>query len=125
MTIPENLQYTKDHEWVRKHGEEAEFGITDHAQEAIGDVVYVELPEVGRQIEAGESFAVIESSKAASDVYAPLSGEIVAVNEALEGSPELVNEDPYGKGWLARIRITGEAQQELMDANTYGVYLQE
>ncbi len=125
MTIPANLKYTKDHEWVRIDGEEAEFGVTDHAQEAIGDVVFVELPEVGQRVTAGESFAVIESSKAASDVYAPVSGEIIAINEALEDAPQLINEDPYGKGWIARIREVGDEHQELMDAETYGVFLQE
>lgn len=87
MSIPENLKYTKDHEWVRIDGDEAEFGVTDHAQEAIGDVVFVELPEVGRTVAAGEAFAVIESSKAVSDVYAPVSGEIIAVNSDLEDAP--------------------------------------
>jgi len=125
MSIPENLKYTKDHEWVRIDGDEAEFGVSDHAQEAIGDVVFVELPEVGRTVTAGEAFAVIESSKAVSDVYAPVSGEIIAVNSDLEDAPEQINEDPYGKGWIARIKEIGDEHQELMDAKTYGLFLQE
>jgi glycine cleavage system H protein len=125
MSIPENLKYTKDHEWVRIDGDEAEFGVTDHAQEAIGDVVFVELPEVGRTVAAGEAFAVIESSKAVSDVYAPVSGEIIAVNSDLEDAPEQINESPYGKGWIVRIKSVGDEHQELMDAKTYGLFLQE
>jgi len=125
MSIPENLKYTKDHEWVRIDGDEAEFGVSDHAQEAIGDVVFVELPEVGRSVTAGEAFAVIESSKAVSDMYAPVSGEIIAVNTDLEDAPEKINEDPYGKGWIARIKEVGNEHQELMDAKTYGLFLQE
>ncbi|MDQ6979608.1 MAG: glycine cleavage system protein GcvH [Mariprofundaceae bacterium] len=125
MSIPENLKYTKDHEWVRIDGDEAAFGVSDHAQEAIGDVVFVELPEVGRTVTAGEAFAVVESSKAVSDIYAPVSGEIIAVNSDLEDAPQQVNEDPYGKGWIARIKEVGDEHQELMDAKTYGLFLQE
>jgi len=125
MSIPENLKYTKDHEWVRIEGDEATFGVSDHAQEAVGDVVFVELPEVGQQVSAGESFAVIESSKAVSDVYAPVSGEVIAVNDALEDNAEYINEDPYGKGWIARIKVIGNEHQALMDAASYGVFLEE
>ncbi len=125
MSIPENLKYTKDHEWVCIEGDEATFGVSDHAQEAVGDVVFVELPEVGQQVTAGESFAVIESSKAVSDVYAPVSGEVVAVNDTLEDNAEYINEDPYGKGWIARIKTVGNEHQELMGAASYGVFLAE
>jgi len=124
MTIPSDLQYTKEHEWVRIEGDLATVGITDHAQEALGDLVYVELPEVGRQVEPGEAIVVVESVKAASDVYAPVSGEIVEVNEALSEHPELVNTDPYGKGWLVKIRTSGKTV-ELLDAETYATYLSE
>src|SRR5512144_640518 len=100
MNIPTNLRYAKTHEWVRVEGPVAVVGITDHAQHELTDVVYVELPAVGRDLEAGKECAVVESVKAASDIYAPVSGEIVAVNEELSHAPELINQDPYGKGWL-------------------------
>ena len=122
--IPENLRYTKEHEWVRLEGDLATVGITDHAQEALGDIVYVELPEVGRVVKAGEAFAVVESVKAASDVYAPVAGEIIAVNERLQDEPQLVNTDPYGEGWFARIRTSGETV-ELLTPEQYATYLQE
>lgn len=125
MSIPENLQYTKDHEWLRVDGDEAVLGVSDHAQEAIGDVVFVELPEVGQSVTAGDACIVVESSKAVSDVYAPVSGEIIAINEELEDSPEMINEDPYGKGWIVRIKVTGDEHQELMNAEAYGLLLQE
>ena len=126
MTVPADLKYSKEHEWLRLEGEEAVFGISDHAQEALGDIVFVELPEVGRSCKAGEAIAVVESVKAVSDVYAPASGEIIAVNETLESSPELVNSDPYGKGWIARIRLSDPAAaSDLMDAETYTAYLGE
>ncbi|MDQ6975990.1 MAG: glycine cleavage system protein GcvH [Mariprofundaceae bacterium] len=124
MNIPENLKYTKDHEWVRIENNEATFGISDHAQEAVGDVVFVELPELGQQVSAGESFAVIESTKAVSDVYAPVSGEVVAINDALEDNAEYINEDPYGKGWIARIKEAGDEHQALMDATAYALFLE-
>jgi len=124
MTIPEGLKYTKEHEWLRLEGDEAVFGISDHAQEALGDIVFVELPELGRSFEAEEAIAVVESVKAVSDVYAPAAGEIIAVNEALESAPELVNSDPYGEGWIARIRLADPVRLAgLMDAETYAAYL--
>ncbi len=124
MGIPAELKYTKEHEWLRLEGDEAVFGISDHAQEALGDIVFVELPEVGRNFEAEESIAVVESVKAVSDVYAPAAGEIIAVNEALEASPELVNSDPYGEGWIARMRLSDpDGLAGLMDAETYAAYL--
>jgi len=124
MTIPENLKYTKEHEWVRIEGDTATFGISDHAQEALGDIVFVELPEVGRTVAAGEAYAVVESVKAVSDVYAPVGGEIIEVNEALEGEPELVNSDAYGAGWIAKVKI-GEGSAELLTDDEYTIFVEE
>lgn len=125
MSIPADLKYTKDHEWVRMAGDEATFGITDHAQQALGDIVFVELPEVGREVAAGEAYAVVESVKAVSDVYAPVSGVITAVNADLEAQPELVNTNPYGSGWIAQVKISGEGSTELMDEALYTTFLEE
>lgn len=105
MNIPSELQYLSSHEWIRVEGDIATVGISDFAQDQLGDVVYVELPDVGRQVSAGETVAVVESVKTASDIYSPASGEIVEVNDALSGSPELVNEGPYEQGWLFKIRV--------------------
>ncbi len=102
-SIPDNLRYTKDHEWVRIEDGCAVIGITDFAQKALGEVTYVELPEIGATIEQGTEFAVVESLKAASDVYAPVTGKVVAVNEALADEPRRINADPYGEGWLCRV----------------------
>ena len=124
MTIPADLQYTKEHEWVRIEGDTATLGITDHAQEALGDIVFVELPEIGRQLAPGEAFAVVESVKAVSDVYAPVGGEVIEVNTLLESEPEKVNTDAYGEGWIARVRMNGETV-ELLDEATYTTYLEE
>jgi len=124
MTIPADLKYTKDHEWVRIEGDTATFGISDHAQEALGDIVFVELPELGRTIDAGEAYAVVESVKAVSDIYAPVAGEVIAVNEDLEGEPEKVNTDPYGSGWIAKINI-GNGQVELLNDDEYTTFLEE
>lgn len=124
MTIPADLKYTREHEWVRFEGEEATVGISDHAQEALGDIVFVELPEVGRVVAPGEAFAVVESVKAVSDIYAPVGGEIIAVNEELESSPEKVNTDPYGSGWIARIKTDGSSV-ELLDEAAYTTFLEE
>ncbi|MCE8014041.1 glycine cleavage system protein GcvH [Billgrantia desiderata] len=120
-SIPANLRYNDSHEWVLDNGDgTVTIGITDHAQEALGDVVFVELPEVGRTLEKGEEFGVIESVKAASDLYAPLAGEIVAVNEALEDAPETVNEAPYEGGWIMKVRVEDAAAVEaLLDAEGY------
>ena len=119
--IPENLKYTEDHEWVRhESGDEYVAGITDYAQELLGDVVFVELPEVGDEITFGEAFGTVESVKAASDLYAPVTGTVLAVNEALEDSPELVNSEPYEGGWMIRIKITDPDEfAGLMDAAKY------
>ncbi len=126
MSIPAELKYAKEHEWLRIEGDEAVFGISAHAQEALGDIVFVELPEVGRSFDSEESIGVVESVKAVSDVYAPVAGEITGINEALESSPELVNSDPYGKGWIARFKLAeGADLSELMDAGAYQAYLEE
>ena len=109
MNIPEDLQYTESHEWVRIEGDTATIGITDHAQDELGDVVFVELPEEGDTFDAGESFGTVESVKAVSDLYAPVGGEVVEVNSALEDAPENINEDPYGEGWIVKLRTTDEA----------------
>lgn len=119
--VPTELKYATSHEWVRDEGNgEYVVGITEHAQELLGDMVFVDLPEVGATISAGDDCAVAESVKAASDIYAPISGEIIAVNDALDGSPELVNSEPYGDGWLFRIKASDVAElDELLDADAY------
>lgn len=124
MSIPADLKYTKEHEWVRIEGDTATFGISDHAQEALGDIVFVELPEIGRKLAPGDAFAVVESVKAVSDVYAPVGGEVIEVNEELEGEPEKINSDPYGSGWIARVRVSG-GSIELLDADAYTTFLEE
>jgi len=125
--LPEDLHYTKSHEWVRKlPGGEVEVGITDHAQEALGDLVFVEVPEAGRRVAAGEACAVVESVKAASDIYSPVDGVVVASNAALASTPELLNEAPYGAGWLMRIAVDGDgALAGLLDADAYAALLAE
>ena len=119
--IPSELRYTKSHEWIKSMEDgHLEIGITDHAQEMLGDMVFVELPEVGVTVNAGDDCAVVESVKAASDVYAPVSGEIVEVNSLLSDSPETVNSDPFGEGWLYRMRPADEGEiEELLDADGY------
>jgi glycine cleavage system H protein len=117
-------RYTKEHEWVRLEGDRATLGISEHAQEQLGDVVFVDLPEVGRQVSKGAPFAVVESVKAASDVYAPVSGEVVAVNQALEGDPGLVNRSAEGEGWFCTLWISDpDALADLMDADAYQAYV--
>lgn len=117
---PDNFYYTKDHEWIKVAGGEATVGITDFAQKQLGDVVYVELPDVGAEMEFHQSLGVIESVKAVSDIYSPVSGEVAAVNEGLNDSPEWVNEDPHGKGWILRIKLKNEAELEkLMSVTEY------
>jgi glycine cleavage system H protein len=123
MNFPEDLKYTREHEWCRVKGNRAVIGITDHAQDQLGDIVYVELPEVGRVVARGEGFAAVESVKAASDVYAPVSGEVVAVNAALAGAPETVNADAQGAGWFARLRLADPSELDgLMDADAYRAF---
>lgn len=118
--VPEELKYAASHEWVRVEGDTATVGITDHAQQELTDVVFVELPAVGRALRAGEACAVVESVKTASDVYAPLSGTVTAVNEALAANPGLVNSEPYGAGWFFRLRLTQPAElARLLDAAAY------
>jgi glycine cleavage system H protein len=120
-SIPANLRYAESHEWVLDNGDgSVTIGITDHAQEALGDVVFVELPEVGKTLAVGDEFGVIESVKAASDLYAPIAGEVLAVNEALEDAPETVNEAPYADGWIMKVRLADAAALDaLMDADAY------
>ena len=124
MNVPENFRYTTDHEWVLLEGEVATVGITDHAQEELTDIVFVELPEVGRECEAEEAIAVVESVKAASDIFAPIAGEIVEANEALESDPALVNTDPHAKGWIFKIKVSDPAEvAALMDAAAYSAFI--
>ncbi|HLM78646.1 MAG TPA: glycine cleavage system protein GcvH [Rubrobacteraceae bacterium] len=123
MSVPEELEYTKSHEWIRREGEEAIVGITDHAQEELGDIVFVELPDQGVSFDAGASFGVVESVKAVSDLYSPVGGEVVEVNESLNDTPEKVNEDPYGEGWMIRVRIANEG--DLLSAQEYERLLEE
>ena len=124
MQVPDDLHYTRDHEWLRVEGDEAVIGITAFAADQLGDVVFVELPAAGTALDAAQAFGVIESVKTASDLYAPTAGEVVAINDALGDKPELVNDDPYGAGWMVRIRLVDPAAAEvdgerLMDADAY------
>lgn len=120
MTFPENLKYTKDHEWIRVEGDTGVVGITEYAQGELGDVVFVDLPQIGRQVKQSESFGTIEAVKAVSDLYAPLSGEVIEINADLEKSPEFVNKEPYGKGWMLKIKISGKSELDgLLDSKTY------
>jgi glycine cleavage system H protein len=123
--VPGDLRYTKSHEWVRTLPDgSVEIGISDHAQAALGDLVFVEVPETGRQVATGDAFAVVESVKAASDVYSPLTGEVLAGNDALASQPELVNQDPYVQGWIARLKPASTAEVEaLLDAAQYSEHL--
>jgi glycine cleavage system H protein len=123
--IPADLRYTKSHEWLRTLPDGTiEIGITDHAQQALGDLVFVEVPEAGRTLAAGDACAVVESVKAASDVYSPLAGEVVAGNEQLAKQPELVNRDPYGEGWILRVKAAGGGGATLLDAAGYRAELE-
>ncbi len=120
MQYPDDLKYSENHEWARVEGDRVRMGISDYAQDALGDVVYVEVPEVGAEVGRGDAFAEVESTKSVSDVYAPVSGRVVEVNPALEDTPELVNSDPYGEGWFALIEATDVTELEaLMDAAAY------
>src|SRR5437016_1168353 len=120
------IRFTRDHEWVRLEGDIAVIGITDYAQEQLGDVVYVELPEIGRQVEQGKEAAVVESAKAASEVYAPVSGEVVAVNEAIVGDPAQVNADAMGEGWFLKLRLADPKELDaLMDKVAYDAFVAE
>jgi len=122
---PDDFYYTKDHEWLKIDGDEARVGITDFAQKQLGDVVYVELPQSGVQLEFHQSFGVIESVKAVSDIYSPVSGEVIEINQELNDSPELVNEDPHNKGWIILIKIKDESElDKLMSASEYENFLE-
>jgi glycine cleavage system H protein len=120
MKIPENLKYTKDHEWVRVKGDFGWVGVTDFAQGELGDVVFVELPAVGVKLVQGKSFGTIEAVKAVSDLYAPVAGEVVELNKTVQDTPEIVNKDPYGEGWMVKIKIADKADlNALLDAAAY------
>ena len=124
--VPRELKYTKEHEWVRIKGEEAVFGITDYAQSELGDITFVELPDTGSEIKQFGSLATVESVKAASDLYAPLSGRVIEVNESLREKPEIINQSPYEEGWICRISIADAAEESnLMDPAAYEKYLEE
>ena len=125
--VPADLRYTKSHEWVKDNGDgTVTVGITDHAQEALGDLVFVELPEVGRTLAAEETCAVVESVKAASDIYSPLAGEVIEANIALTDAPETINEEPYGNGWIFKLRLTDAASLgALLDADAYAAVAEE
>jgi glycine cleavage system H protein len=126
MNVPEDLRYTSDHEWVKLEGQEVRIGITDYAQDALGDVVFVQLPEPGTKVRSGEAVGEVESTKSVSDVYAPVSGTVVSVNPDLAGSPQRLNEDPYGEGWLCVIEPDGpEAVGDLLDAERYRALIEE
>ena len=120
MNFPQNLKYTNEHEWIRVEGDIAYVGITDYAQEQLGDIVFVDFPTVGETLEAGETFGTIEVVKTISDLFLPLAGEILEQNEALEENPELVNKDPYGEGWLIKMKPADvKAAEDLLDAEAY------
>jgi len=123
LAVPEELQYTKTHEWVRREDDVATVGITEHAQDELGDVVFIELPEKGASFGAGDAFGTVESVKAVSDLYAPVGGEVVEVNEALNDAPEKINEEPYGDGWIIRLRVSEEG--DLLSAEEYEKVLEE
>jgi glycine cleavage system H protein len=121
---PEDLRYTKEHEWILVEGKTGRVGITEYAQHALGDVVFVELPEVGTKLKIGESFGVVESVKAVSDVYSPCVGVVTAVNESLLDTPELINQDPYGEGWLIEVEVE-ELDSELLNSDEYEDFVAE
>lgn len=123
MNVPEDLHYAKSHEWLRLDGENGTVGITDHAQAELTDIVYVELPQAGAPVKAGQQVCVVESVKAASDIYTPISGTVTSVNEALTSKPELINTDPYGEGWIYRIKI--EAGEEIEELKSPGQYREQ
>jgi glycine cleavage system H protein len=125
MNVPEQLRYSSDHEWVSRDGDVARIGITDYAQDALGDVVFVQVPEVGAAVKAGDSFGEVESTKSVSDIYAPVSGTVLAVNEALADGPQVVNEDPYGDGWICTIQLDDPSEYDaLLDAAAYGALIE-
>jgi glycine cleavage system H protein len=124
--VPTDLRYTKDHEWVRVDGEEAVVGITDYAANQLGDIVFVELPDVGRTLSQSATFGVVESVKAVSDLFSPVSGEVTSGNDALAAAPELVNSDPFGEGWMIRLKLASPTEvDELLDAAAYDALIAE
>lgn len=126
MNFPEDLKYSKEHEWVRVNGNVATIGVSDYAQDQLGEIVFVELPDEGEEFEKDDAFGVVESVKSVNDVYAPLSGRIIEVNDPVVDSPEIVNEDPYGEGWLVKIELSNLKEMgELMSAKDYEAYIKE
>ena len=123
MSIPKDLQYTKDHEWVKSDGNIVTVGITDFAQSELGDIIFVEFPEVGQDVTAGDPFGTIEAVKTVADLFSPVDGTIVEINDSLEDAPETVNTDPYGKGWLVKIEVGGKAE-DLLSAEDYETLVQ-
>jgi len=124
--VPDDLLYIKDHDWAKVEGDVATFGITDYAQSALSDIVYVELPEVGQTVEKGTSYGTVEAVKAVADLIAPLSGEVIEVNEALASDPSILNKDPYGEGWIVKVKLSDpDEAEELMNAEEYRKYLEE
>ena len=124
--VPSDLKYLSTHEWALIEGNVATIGISDHAQAALGDLVYVELPEVGDSVSAGDSVAVVESVKAASDTYAPVSGEVIEINEVLDGSPDRINDDPYGDGWMYKVQMEDSGEvEDLLDAESYAEAIED
>ena len=124
--VPEELRYTKEHEWIRVEGDSVVIGVTDYAQNALTDVVWVELPEMGAVVGSMDSFASVESVKSVSEIYAPISGEVIEINESLEDSPELINEDPYGEGWICKISISDNSElASLLDGTAYRGLIEE
>ena len=125
MNVPDQLRYSSDHEWVSRDGDVVRVGITDYAQDALGDVVFVQVPSVGDVVKAGDSFGEVESTKSVSDVYAPVGGTILEVNEALAEGPQALNDDPYGDGWICSIRMSDPAEFDaLLDAAAYGALIE-
>lgn len=126
MNFPEDLKYTKEHEWVRVKGNIAIIGITDWAQDQLGDIVFVELPEEGEEVEKSDTFGVVESTKSVNDLYVPVSGKVVEVNDPLVDSPEIINEDPYGEGWMLKVEIEDKSDlDDLMSAEEYEAFVKE
>ncbi len=126
MTFPEDLKYSKEHEWVRLSGNTATIGITDYAQDQLGEIVFVELPDEGEDFDKEDAFGVVESVKSVNDVYAPVSGRILEINDPAVDSPEIVNEDPYGEGWLVKIELSDQKElKDLMTAKQYEAYIKE
>tara|TARA_S200000501_G_scaffold114348_1_gene107458 strand:+ start:1247 stop:1648 length:402 start_codon:yes stop_codon:yes gene_type:complete len=124
--VPDELRYTKEHEWIRVEGDSVVIGVTDYAQNALTDVVWVELPEMGAVVGSMDSFASVESVKSVSEIYAPISGEVIEINEVLEDSPELINEDPYGLGWICKMSISDNSElASLLDGSTYRGLIEE